>query len=214
MKLILLSIIILFTNLIKAQTIVSNELFRKVYVGIENPISVVNLKIPSNNIILKSDVGLIRKVNNTRFTWRICNTRERFVYLKIYNKSTFIDSIAFKVDTIPNATILASSQDKEILFKESQGFRAEILDFIADGINVEIISFNITIVKTNGDTIRIENKGCYYNSIAKLEFDKLKIGDKVTLSEFIVKEGCEEKHRKLTTVLTSIYSGRKYESRF
>jgi len=214
MRLIITFIIVLTTTLVESQTVVSNELFRKVYLGIDNPISVESLNVREKNIILKSDDGTISKVKKIKYNWRICTTQNHYVYLKVYNKNKLIDSFAFKVESVPNPTLTTWNQDGEYFFKHKNGISSSIDNFVVEGIHVEIERFLITIIKTNGDTLHIVNNSANYSSNSREEFNKLNKGDKVTLSDFIVIVGCETRRRKLTQVLSSVYSGKEYEFRY
>jgi hypothetical protein len=128
---------------------------------------------------------------------------------------TFVlkDSTTFKNSSIPNPTIYTCNQDGEFMFRRCAGVRAEISNLKVEGIPVKVERFMISIAKPSGDTLIIENAGAYYQAAANNAFSALNVGDHVSLSDFIVIVGNEATPRKLTQVLSSVYSGKKYELR-
>lgn len=136
----------LFSSLIgRAQTIVSNDLFRIVYLAVDNPISLTNLKVSETNLKVKCDVGSIKKMGNGRYHWKICHSDKKVAFLKVYNKTKLIDSVAFKIISLPTPTLSTCFQDNEIILKNCPGIRADIIGFYIEGINCKIEKFTITI---------------------------------------------------------------------
>ncbi len=206
--------IVIFLNFLttsKSQTIISNSLFRNLYLGIDNPISLTNLNIPNSRLNVSTDFGDIKKIDNTNYIWRICSTNNDFVYLKVFSGQTLVDSIRFKVVQTPNPVLMTCIQDDEIMFNTCVGIRVDMSNFILEDIKCKIEKFVISITKSNGDTFKFENVGPYYQSAV---FKDLKIGDRITLYDFEVTVGCETKPRKLTQRLISVFSGKKYEVRY
>lgn len=198
------------------QVVVSNENFRYLYVGIENPISISIKDVPDFNTSVSVSTGEIKKVSEGRYSWKICNGVGSVEVIKIYNKLKIIDSIRFKLISLPDPKVIATTQDGEIIFKGIKawwGIRAEINNTLIEGINCRIESFWVTIQKNNGAVVRLENAGQAYEKHLIDAFDNLVIGEKVTLSDFIVTVGCESTKRKLTTALSQVYSGKQYEFR-
>jgi hypothetical protein len=213
MKILIVISFLLLSNSANTQIVVSNEIFRNLYLGIDNPISPSLLHLPENKVVLKSDDGIIRKASKNKYFWKICSTDKKLVYLKVYNQNKLTDSIAFKVLALPDPFIRTCNQDNELMFKICQGVRGDIVDFVMEGIPCKIKKFTITIVKNPNAIITIENIGAYYEIAAKMAFEELKIGETVTLSNFVVTVGCEKSPRQLTNVLSSVYSGNAYEFR-
>ena len=123
------------------------------------------------------------------------------------------------VDTIKNRpmlnpTIYTCNQDNEYIFKGCLGVRAEIRNFGIKETPVIVEKFIINIFKKSGDTIILENVGNFYQPSSTKAFSTLNVGEKVSLSNFIVRVGHEPTLRKLTQVLSSVYSGKEYEIRW
>ena len=122
------------------------------------------------------------------------------------------------VDTIKNIpmlspTIYTCNQDNEYMFKGCSGVRAEMKNFGIEKTPVKVEKFTISIIKKSGDIIILENVGAYYQTASIKALSNLNVGEKVSLSDFIVTVGLEKTPRKLTQVLSSVYSGKEYEIR-
>lgn len=198
----------------KAQVVVSNDLFRNLYIGIENPISIMAENIPDYQMGIQVNQGSLKKIGPNKYTWTICSLDKKHVLLKVYQKQILIDSIWFKLIPLPDPNLTITTQDKEIIFKGAMGVRVELENFPVEGIVCKIQKFNITIINIKGDTIAFENHGGGYEEQARKAFNSLKIGDKVILSDFIVIVGCDLNERKLKTVFTQVYSGKEYQFRY
>ncbi len=199
-----------------AQIVVSNDLFRNLYVGVENPISISVKNIPEQNLILSVSMGEIKKVASGKYIWKVCEKNSLFGELRVYNKSALIKSIRFKLVQIPDPKILTTTQDGEILFKGIKawwGVRAEVDSPEIYGLSCRVDKFTITILKNDGTLVSLENIGPEYQKPVIDVFTALAVGEKVTLSDFIVTVGCETTKRRLNTILTQVHSGKLYQYR-
>jgi hypothetical protein len=196
----------------KTQTIFSNDLLLWLYTGIENPVSIA-VPTMSSNITLRCDDGIVKRLSDRKFSVKICSSITMTV-LKVYNKNKLIDTKEIRVKAVPNPTILFCNQDGEAMFKGCPGIRADIVDFYKEGIVCKVEKFTITIKKNTGATVKIDNVGAFYQTAAVNAFNALNIGETVILSDFEVSVGCETEPRKLVTIFTSVYSGKKREFRY
>ena len=196
----------------KTQTIISNDLLLWLYVGIENPVSVaLKTTTPSSDIVVQCDNGTVKKVSNTKFLVKICSPSLGATVLKVFNKNKLVETREIRVRRIPNPKLSTCNQDQELIFKSCQGVRGEIVDFYMEGIKCKVEKFTVTIKKNTGDTVIIKNSGAYYQPATYDAFEALNIGETVILTDFEVIVGCETEPRKLTSVLSSVYSGKKQE---
>lgn len=198
----------------KTQVVIATDLLTTLYVGIDNPISIAVVNVRPKDIVLKCDNGTVKKISDTKYSVKICSTTIGKTVLRVFNKSKLIEKREVRVRPVPNPTLLTCSQNDEIMFKGCQGVRADIKDFYMEGIVSKVNKFRITIIKNTGDTLTIENGGAYYQTAAQNSFDALNVGETILLSNFEVSVGCETEPRRLTTVLTSVYSGKKREFRY
>ncbi len=116
------------------------------------------------------------------------------------------------VDTNKNRLapiIYTCYQENEYIFKGCLGVRVEL----NERTPVKIERFIVSIIKKNRDTIILENVGAYYQPASIKAFSTLNVGEKVSLSDFIVTVGNETTPRRLTQVFSSVYSGKEYELR-
>lgn len=195
------------------QTITSNDLFRKIYIGIENPISIMSYAVPEENMVVVVDFGRIHKTGSFKYTWEICTNERGFAVLKIYDKDKLIDSIVWRIISLPDPTLFINQQNGELFFKGMQGIRSSLENSLIENIKCTIKQFTITVEKINGEKINLVNYGNLYSEATRNAFNALKIGDKITLSDFLVFVGCETEPRRLKTTFTQVYSGKEYEFR-
>jgi hypothetical protein len=204
----ILLIILTTGSSLYAQTVVSNDYFNYLYVGVENPISILAQNVPDHNMTVTVNNGSLRKIDQGKYGLTVCSKEVNYVVLKIYNKQQLIDSFFFKLKSLPEPTVMISSRE----FKGTMGVRAEMENV---PVNVPLFtrSFIVTIVKKNGDTIKIENIGNAYTNATSRAFTSLAVGDRVILSDFKVMVGCENAPRELSMVIDRIYSGKQPEIR-
>ncbi|MFT3845756.1 MAG: GldM family protein [Lacibacter sp.] len=196
------------------QTITSNDLFRKIYIGIENPISIMPYTVSEENVSVVVDIGRIRKTGSFKYAWEICTSERSFAVLKIYNKNELIDSIVWRIILLPDPILFINQQNGEIFFKGMQGIRSSLENSPIENIKCTIQQFTVSIEKRSGKKIDLINYGNFYSEEVTNAFNALKIGDKVTLSNFSVFVGCETRPRQLKATFTQVYSGKKYEFRY
>ncbi len=173
--------------------------------------------VPDYQMGIQVNQGSLKKIGPNKYTWTICSSEKRVVLLKIYNNRTLIDSIKFRLVALPDPEIFTTVQDGEIIFKgikATMAVRAEITNPSLDSYFCRIQQFKIVINKRNGEMMYLENPGGDYSKKTIEAFEKLNIGDKVTLTDFLVTVGCEPKPRLLKTILTQVYSGKKYQLRY
>jgi hypothetical protein len=215
-KQLLFLLLTFITTLVNAQVVVSNDYFKYLYIGIENSISISAKNVADANLVVTVSTGEIKRISAGKYSWKVCEQATGYSEIKIYNKSKIVDSVRFRLIPMPNPKILVTSQDGEIIFKGIKawfGIRAEIDTTQVEGVRCTINRFIVTIQKNNGNLIRLENTGPGYDKHVIDAFTNLAIGEKVTLSDFLVTVGCELIIRKLNTTLSQVHSGKLYEFR-
>lgn len=209
-------ILSLIVGSIEAQVVVSSDLFRHIYLGIENPISIMIKDVPDHQMGISVNQGSLRKIGPNKYTWTVCSSDKTHLFLKVYKERTLVDSIGFKLIPLPDPSLSTTTQDGEIIFKDIKainGVRAELENFIVEGISCQIQKFTITIEKKDGTIVKLENHGSPYEKATMDEFSLLEIGETVIVSDFFVAVGCEPEVRKLKTILKQVYTGKKYQYR-
>lgn len=213
-KQLLIFLFVVITGFAEAQIVIANDYFNYLYVGVENPISISANSIADHNMTVAVSNGFLKKTGAGKFRWTVCEKLVNYAVIKIYNKQTLVDSFSFKLKPLPDPVVFIRSQDGEFIFKGTMGVRAEMENVPAVGISLSISKFLITIIKKNGQTIKIENIGGAYTNTAREAFNSLIAGDRVILSDFNVMVGCESKPRTLTTVIDQVCSGKLLEFRY
>ncbi|NCU04575.1 MAG: hypothetical protein GXC73_11365, partial [Chitinophagaceae bacterium] len=150
------------------QVLIENSQSRILYAGVENPLKIhVHGYKPSELTIVVSHGEIIRKDNIGSYAWKICEVNNQFrSILKLYKGPKLVDSVVFRLKPLPEPTILVPQNghrsNASQIFK--MGIRAEIVDFIIEGIRCEIVSYDFGFQKKTDSVFRIiTNKGAYFD---------------------------------------------------
>jgi hypothetical protein len=213
---ILLGCLLFFTIEVLAQVNALKQPGSIAYIGMEN---LLQLKVASStdfgNITVSVNAGTIRMGKDGRCFWTICDTDKKEGIVKVYKGAALIDSLKFRLAPLPDPDIFIGMQDDQFIFtSENIGVRAEIVNFVVDGILPAMERFTITVIRKNGTVTQVVNSGAYYNRQSLELFARLEVGDKIILSDFVVLMGCHRSVRKLTKMYSCIYAAKRREFRY
>lgn len=202
----IISILLLLCNISYSQITVSNDLLKKIYLGIENPISITVSNFNMSDVVVTASIGTLKKTTTGKYTWQVCSSEKKSAWLKVYNKSKLVDSLFFRIIRLPEPSIKITSQKGQINFEPGSGIRADIDNFSVEGIFCKIEKFKLAVIKSEGDTLRYENYGDSFKKLHDELSPLLKEGEKVIFYDFFVWIGCEKEPRKLSTELKFFYT--------
>ena len=160
------------------------------YVGIDNELNVS----PANTIVnLSSPGGSILKIRNGKYVLNFPSIGTAAIE---FISKTETQRILFPIKRVPDPKIVfcglsGGNITKDNMNKCSQ-LDVDIFDFIYDGILMDIIRFNVIIIKSNKinnegfEPFIFENNGKVFSSILKEEIKKLNIGDTVIFENIMV----------------------------
>ena len=199
---------------IAQQVTVVNNAVQPIYKGVENPITVqVNHYKPSELTIVVS-VGSITKTNDSgSYSWRICDTQEKYGILKVYCGKQLVMSKKFRLRQIPNPEVTIghwSCRGGGPKIQTVRGIRTELNDFVLEGVEANVVSFTVTIRKYNymgvKDTlILMDNEGAMFIPPVKKLLESLVPGEVVIFDNIKVKVGCESRLRKVREIVFRSY---------
>jgi len=185
-----------------SQTIIQSELPGRICIGIENPIKLNKKLLTLNSLSLSVSVGSINKKESGEYVWRVCDTTLKTAVLKVYSSNDLVDTFNFQLLVLPEPTITIGND-----LESSQGLRAEIENFIYEGIPMKVDRFTVYVIKEGGDYKRVVNIGAAYSAETRSIFKTLRKGDKIIFSDIYVYVGCLTR-RLLSRSYSRIYSGK------
>jgi hypothetical protein len=180
---------------------------RVFYAGLDNELNVS----PANTIVnLSSPGGSISKKGDGKYVVRFLNPG--IATIEFVSK-TQTQRINFPIKRVPDPKIVFCGQSggnitKDNINKCSQ-LDVDMHDFIYDGILMDIIRFDVIIIKSNkinnelAEPFVFQNKGKVFSSILIEELKKLNNGDIVIFEEIILLP-IQEMERKLNEKLTFV----------
>lgn len=209
-----LLLIITYINSFAQQVTVINSAVQPIYKGVENPVTVQVNHYKSSELTVTVSVGAITKTNDSgSYSWRICDTQEKFGILKIYCGKQFIMSKKFRLSQIPSPTASIghwSCRGGGPKIQTIKGIRAELHDFVLEGVEADVVSFSVTVKKMNymgvKDTIIVmDNQGAMFIPSIKKLLESMVSGEVVVFDNIKVKVGCESRLRKVSDIVFQLY---------
>lgn len=178
---------------------------RVFYVGLDNELNVS----PANTIVnLSTPGGSISKKGDGKY---ILNFPNRGIATIEFVSKTQTERINFPIKRVPDPKIVFCGQSGGYITKDNinkcSQLDVDMYDFIYDGILMDIIRFNVIIIKSNkinnesAEPFLFENKGKVFSSIFIEELKKLNNGDIVMFEEIILlpMQGMERKYNGTLT---------------
>ena len=209
--------ILFFFTIISAgfaqQVTVINSAVQPIYKGVENPVTVQVDHYKSSELTVTVSVGTITKTNDSgSYSWRICDTQEKFGILKVYCGKHFIMSKKFRLRQIPDPYIHIGNSESFLgqKIQKEIGIRADIYDFVLEGVESDVVSFSVMVKKMNymgvKDTVIVmDNLGAMFIPSVKKLLESLVPGETIVFNNIKVKVGCESRLRKVREIVFNIY---------
>lgn len=168
---------------------VSADAVKVLYIGVPNPISISGGSKGAEAISAKIDNGSLNNKGGGKFEANVETPGKATISVTVDGKTTPFD---FKVKRIPSPTpMVGQSAGGSIsvnTFKAQVGVRAELKDFVFEGIKYDVTSF-LLVAQGKGFTEAAgftQNRGAYFTSEAKAIIEKCKAGTTVVLQDIVV----------------------------
>ena len=195
---------------------VKNDAVQPIYKCVDNPVTVQVDHYKPSELTIKVSTGTVIKTNDSgSYNWKVFDCQDKVATVKIYCHNQFIKSIKFHLKRIPDPVAMIGPHEGSCRggfpkIQKQEGIRAELRDFIFEGIQPNVMSFHVTIKKANyngiKDTILIaDNKGALFNPQVKKMIESLEPGDTVMFDKIMVLVGCEASLRAVKNIVFNLY---------
>jgi gliding motility-associated protein GldM len=168
---------------------VSADAVKVLYIGVPNPISISGGSKGAEAISAKIDNGSLNNKGGGKFEANVETPGKATISVTVDGKTTPFD---FKVKRIPPPQpMVGQSAGGSIsvnTFKAQVGVRAELKDFVFEGIKYDVTSFLLVAQGKGfeGGAGFTQNRGAYFSSEAKAIIEKCKAGSTVVLQDIVV----------------------------
>jgi gliding motility-associated protein GldM len=168
---------------------VSTDATRVLYLGLENPVSISGGSVGAEKVKASSSNGSLDDKGNGKFIARPASLGEAVITVSVDNKPT---SFPLKVKRVPDPTPMVGASNGGRMaanaFKAQQGVRAELKDFIFEGVTYNITSF--TLVANGGPLSNLQfspNAGGLFTGDTRRVIEKCGPGTMVSIDEIKAK---------------------------
>ncbi|MBC7721811.1 MAG: gliding motility protein GldM, partial [Pedobacter sp.] len=168
---------------------VSADAVKVLYIGVANPISISGGTKGAEAINASIDNGSIENKGGGKFSANVETPGKAIINVSVDGKTTPFE---FKVKRIPSPTPMVGTSGGGTLpvnaFKANVGLRAELKDFVFEGIKYDVQSF-LLVCQGKGFEEKAGvsvNKGAYFSPDSKAIIEKCKVGSSVIITDIIV----------------------------
>jgi GldM C-terminal domain len=205
--LVIISFLVYHSAVVSQNISVSADKNNVLYIGVDNPISVVVENYPSRQLIVKAEKGTLIGSNGRIFIYRGVEPGNESII--IYNKenSKEIGRSTFRVKYIPDPVakvgLSGGGNIQAIVLKNQQFIRAELQNFDFDAM-FQIDSFTLNIIRTDTcffkEVINIGNK---FGSAVTEALSSIKKND-IVIFKKISSVGPDGRSRLLSPIVFAI----------
>ncbi|MDI9357378.1 MAG: gliding motility protein GldM [Phycisphaerales bacterium] len=171
---------------------VSADKVKVLYVGLDNPVSIsAGAETNGDKISATISQGSLEKVAGGQYIARVNYTGIAKITVNV-DGHTY--TFAFKVKPVPPPTAqigsLASGKVSANVFKSQAGVRADLQDFLFEGIKFDVVSYALVFsgkgFEQTGPAFATVS-GAYFDSDAKDYMERCRAGSSVILTDVVVK---------------------------
>jgi hypothetical protein len=185
-------------NALLAQSVVANEAINVLYVGVENPLTIIAQGVPPEALEVKISEGTITKAANSATDYIAKVNKAGKVKIETWHQGKQLETMEFRVKRIPDPyTMLYSDYNSNSVCIRAMKGKASLLASgglvaVLEGFNFDvkcsIVSFEITHTIPKEDPVTLLNIGADFTSVVKAEIAKSKPGHVIYLDK--VKAKC------------------------
>lgn len=170
-------------------TSISADKMNVLYIGLQNPISISAAGVPAEQVSASINNGTISKVGAGKFSVTVTKPGTATIGVVANGKS--MPGKDFRIKYIPDPILKVGLSRGPLMkaaeFKVQGGLRADLEDFLFEGVKYEVVSYRITIDAKGKDLAEAEANSAYFpNSIMPL-IRALRAGDLVYFENVRVK---------------------------
>jgi gliding motility-associated protein GldM len=190
-------------------TSISADKMNVLYIGLSNPISVSAGGVPTEKVSASISGGSLSRTGAGQYA-AIVNTPGKAtisVSADIDGKIKVLGSKEFRIKYVPDPVLKVGLSKgpsmKAAEFKVQGGLRADLEDFLFEGVRYEIVSYRIGIDATGKDYVEGDAHNAYFPSSVTGAIRSLRAGDIVYFDNVRVK-GPEGKVRDMSNIKFNI----------
>jgi len=169
---------------------VSADAVKVLYIGVANPISISGGSKGAEAISATIDNGSLSNKGGGKFEATVDKPGNAVINVTVDGKSTPFN---FRVKRIPSPTPMVGNSAGGTIsvntFKANVGVRAELKDFVFEGIKYDVAGFTIVCTgkgfENSGPKFAV-NRGAYFSPEAKAAIEMCKVGSSVTITDITV----------------------------
>lgn len=210
MQKLILSLLILVIPLtaIKAQqVVVANLKLNVVYLGVDNPLTIAVANYSVDDIKVSVENGIIEGENGL-YNWKPQKPGLAIITVAINENGTqkIVENVKYRVKRIPDPIARVGKRYGclgSFDFKTQSGVTAYIDNFDIDE-KAKVKSYDVYIVRTGKDPIKIKNYGARFNEEVLKIIQTLRTGDTVYIENIYALNPGDEIPRKINSLVFKI----------
>ena len=186
---------------------VSADAVKVLYIGLDNPLTVSGGSAGAEKTQARIDNGSLRSLGAGKYIANVSSPGKATISVTVEGKTTPFE---FRVKRVPDpVAMIGQSSGGRIAanaIKAQQGVRADLRDFVFEGVKFEIVSFVLYATGNGfaeGPGIS-QNPGAYFNETSKKILERCKPGSTVVIDEIKAK-GPEGSIRVLPTMAFNLF---------
>lgn len=174
-------------------TSISADKMNVLYIGLQNPISISAGGVPAEKVSAGINVGSMTKTGAGKYSVVVNKPGTAMVSVNadIDGKIRTLGSKEFRIKYIPDPVLKVGMSKgpsmKAAEFKVQGGLRADLEDFLFDGVRYEVVSYRIGIDAKGKEYVEGEANSAYFPASAMAAIRSLRPGDQVYFDNVRVK---------------------------
>jgi gliding motility-associated protein GldM len=190
-------------------TSISADKMNVLYIGLQNPISVSAGGVPAEKVSASISGGNLSRTGTGTYMATVSSPGKAMVSVSadIDGKVKTLGSKEFRIKYVPDPVLKVGMSKgptmKAAEFKVQGGLRADLEDFLFDGVRYDIVSYRVGIDATGKDYVEADANSAYFPSGAMGAIRSLRAGDIVYFDNVRVK-GPDGKVRDMSNIKFNI----------
>ncbi|WP_207492279.1 gliding motility protein GldM [Aridibaculum aurantiacum] len=186
---------------------VSADAVKVLYIGLDNPLTISGGNVGAEKTNASIDNGTLRNLGGGKFVANVRTPGKATINVNADGKNTAFE---FRVKRVPDPTPMvgqsAGGRVQANIFKAQQGLRADLKDFVFEGVKYDIVSFVFYATGAGfpENAGVAQNPGAYFNGDSKRIMERCRPGTTVVLDE-IRARGPDGEVRPLPTMAFNLY---------
>ncbi|QHS61430.1 type IX secretion system motor protein PorM/GldM [Chitinophaga agri] len=170
-------------------TSISADKMNVLYIGLQNPISISAAGVPAEQVSASINNGTITKTGAGKFSVTVTKPGTATIGVVANGKS--MAGKEFRIKYIPDPILKVGMSRGPMMkaaeFKVQGGLRADLEDFLFEGVKYEVVSYRIAIDAKGKDYVEAEANSAYFPNSVLPVIRSLRAGDLVYFENIRVK---------------------------